>query len=92
PLEVEYVEEEVVDEDGEPGIGDKVAHPTFGRGVLLGRQGDGPKEMLFVNGARSVLHTLRGDDGRGLRTVWNFSKYIKLRKRWDFPVLDEPYV
>ncbi|MGA1793687.1 MAG: patatin-like phospholipase family protein [Thermoplasmatota archaeon] len=53
---------------------------------------DEQKEDLFVNGARSVLHTLRGEDGRGLRSVWNFQKYVKLRKRWDFPVLDEPYV
>ena len=50
PDEVEYVEEtEAMEEDGEPGIGDRVMHATFGRGVLLGRQGDGPKEMLFVN-------------------------------------------
>ncbi len=50
------------------------------------------KENLFLNGARSVLHTLRGDDGQGLREVWNFKKYIKLRKRWGFPSLEEPYL
>lgn len=50
------------------------------------------KESLFLNGARSVLHTFRGDDGRGLRTTWNFKKYIKLRKRWSFPPMDEPYI
>jgi hypothetical protein len=50
------------------------------------------KERLFLNGARSVLHTFRGDDGRGLRTVWNFKKYLKLRKRWGFPPMDEPYI
>ncbi|MBN1389821.1 MAG: patatin-like phospholipase family protein [Candidatus Thermoplasmatota archaeon] len=50
------------------------------------------KEQLFLNGARSVLYTLRGDDGRGIRTVWNFKKYIKLRTRWSFPDLDEPYI
>jgi NTE family protein len=50
------------------------------------------KERLFLNGARSVLHTLRGDDGRGLRATWNFKKYIKLRKRWSFPPMDEPYI
>jgi NTE family protein len=50
------------------------------------------KENLFLNGVRSVLYTLRGDDGRGMRRVWNFKKYIKLRKRWGFPPMDEPYV
>ncbi|MGA1866850.1 MAG: patatin-like phospholipase family protein [Thermoplasmatota archaeon] len=50
------------------------------------------KEELFLNGARSVLHTLKGEDGRGIRTIWNFTKYIKLRKRWGFPELDEPYL
>jgi NTE family protein len=50
------------------------------------------KERLFLNGARAVLHTFRGDDGMGLRTTWNFKKYIKLRKRWSFPPMDEPYI
>jgi len=50
------------------------------------------KERLFINGARSVLRTLRGDDGRGIRKVWNFDDYIRLRKRWGFPPMDEPYI
>jgi NTE family protein len=50
------------------------------------------KERLFLSGARSVLHTFRGEDGMGLRTIWNFKNYIKLRKRWDFPPMDEPYL
>jgi hypothetical protein len=50
------------------------------------------KEKLFLNGARSVLMTMMGEDGRGLRTTWNFDNYIKLRKRWSFPPMDEPYI
>ena len=49
------------------------------------------KERLFLNGATSVLRTLKGEDGAGLRTVWNFDRYIKLRKRWSFPAKDELY-
>jgi NTE family protein len=43
------------------------------------------KERLFVNGATAVLKTLRGDENRGLRKIWNFEVYKKLRKRWSFP-------
>jgi NTE family protein len=50
------------------------------------------KEELFLNGARTVLRTLRGVDGAGLRRTWNFDSYLKLRKRWGFPPMDEPYL
>jgi len=49
------------------------------------------KENLFVNGAASVLRTLKGENGAGIRSVWNFDDYIRLRKRWSFPGKDEPY-
>lgn len=49
------------------------------------------KETLFINGAASVLRTLRGDKGAGLRKTWNFEDYIRLRKRWSFPGRDELY-
>ncbi|MFW3146006.1 MAG: patatin-like phospholipase family protein [Thermoplasmatota archaeon] len=50
------------------------------------------KEELFLSGVRSVLQTFRGEDGKGLRTIWNFDTYIKLRDRWSYPPMDEPYV
>ncbi|MEA3558481.1 MAG: patatin-like phospholipase family protein [Candidatus Thermoplasmatota archaeon] len=50
------------------------------------------KERLFISGARAVLDTLRGEDGKGLRRIWNFDRYIELRKRWSFPPMDEPYL
>ncbi|MFO8050877.1 MAG: patatin-like phospholipase family protein [Thermoplasmatota archaeon] len=50
------------------------------------------KERLFINGARAVLDTLKGDDGQGLRTTWNFDRYLELRRRWGFPPMDEPYL
>ncbi len=49
------------------------------------------KEMLFIHGAREVLETLNGKKGKGLRKVWNFNRYLKLRKRWSFPGPDEDY-
>jgi NTE family protein len=49
------------------------------------------KERLFVNGARAVLKTLRGDGDLGLRSTWNFDRYLRLRKRWSFPPSDEKY-
>ncbi len=42
------------------------------------------RERLFLNGARSVLRTMRGEGGTGIRTVWNFERYRQLRKRWSF--------
>jgi hypothetical protein len=42
------------------------------------------RERLFLSGANSVLKTMRGDDGAGIRTTWNFERYLKLRKRWIF--------
>jgi NTE family protein len=51
----------------------------------------GQKERLYLNGATSVLRTLRGDGDSGIRKVWNFEEYIKLRKRWSFPSKGEPY-
>lgn len=50
------------------------------------------KEMLFINGARTVLKTLKGIDGSGIRRTWNFDHYLKLRERWSFPPIDEPYL
>lgn len=50
------------------------------------------KEQLFLNGARTVLKTLKGEDGAGIRRTWNFDTYIKLRHRWSFPPMDEPYL
>lgn len=50
------------------------------------------KERLFVNGALTVLKTLKGEDGTGIRRTWNFDTYIKLRKRWSFPPMDEPFI
>lgn len=49
------------------------------------------KERLFVNGARAVLDTLKGVGDLGLRSVWNFDSYLKLRKRWSFPPSNEKY-
>ncbi|MDG6224533.1 MAG: patatin-like phospholipase family protein [Candidatus Thermoplasmatota archaeon] len=43
------------------------------------------KERLFINGARAVLETLHGDNGKGMRRTWNFDNYIRLRKRFSFP-------
>jgi len=42
------------------------------------------RERLFLNGANSVLKTMRGNDGAGIRTTWNFERYLKLRQRWSF--------
>ncbi len=42
------------------------------------------RERLFLNGARSVLKMMRGEDGAGIRTTWNFQRYSELRKRWSF--------
>lgn len=50
------------------------------------------KEQLFINGARAVLDTLKGEDGRGIRRTWDFDQYLRLRKRWSFPPMDEPYL
>jgi len=49
------------------------------------------KERLFLNGAEAVLRTLKGQGGAGLRTTWDFNRYIDLRKRWSFPSTDELY-
>lgn len=50
------------------------------------------KEELFISGVRSVIKTFKGEDGAGLRRTWNFQDYLKLRKRWSFPPIDEPYL
>ena len=50
------------------------------------------KEALFLSGATTVLNTLRGEDGCGIRRTWNFEIYLKLRERWSFPPMDEPYI
>jgi hypothetical protein len=50
------------------------------------------KESLFLSGAETVWKTLRGEDGTGIRRTWNFDIYIKLRRRWSFPPMDEPYL
>jgi len=51
------------------------------------------KERLFVNGARAVLQTLKGENGKGLRETWNFDKYMKLRRRFSFHKdSDRPYL
>jgi len=49
------------------------------------------KEMLFINGAKEVLATLRGDQNKGIRKVWNFHDYLRLRERWSFPGKEGPY-
>lgn len=50
------------------------------------------KESLFLSGAETVYKTLRGEDGTGIRRTWNFDIYLKLRRRWSFPPMDEPYL
>ncbi len=50
------------------------------------------KEELYLSGVSSVLKTMRGEDGAGIRRTWNFDTYLKLRKRWSFPPMDEPYL
>ncbi len=42
------------------------------------------RERLFLDGAYSVLKTMRGEGGAGIRTTWNFERYLELRKKWSF--------
>ena len=49
------------------------------------------KEWLFVNGAKEVYMTLKGCGSRGLKHIWNFDRYIGLRRRWSFPLRGGDY-
>jgi len=54
---------------------------------------DEQKERLFLNGANAVLETLSGINGKGIRSVFNFGRYMELRRRWSYPSdPGEPYL